>query len=762
MRNNKKARHLTLLMIFSLGCFLSILLFYGSYNSEEGRLRSLFEKAAAYRVRYIEDIVKDNLSALESFADLYASSKEVERDEFDKFAQRLFLHYPYAFEFRWIVRISDSERMAFEDTARKEGLADFKIKELDDSGRLLPAGRKNEYFSIYYLTPSKRYNYDHSSLLGLDTASIAERWQAMQIARDTASLAATGEIKHIGEPQIKTSSRVFIPIYRNDFPNDSLDERRQNLTGFISMVYRIDEMVEGALYGIPEEGINIAIYDVFEGEKKLLYFHSFNGKQPPENKGPIDTVLVWNDSFKVADRQWNVVCTATPDFLAGHRIILPWIILTGGFIVTLLLVLYLKNIIGRSKTIELLVNERTEQLKQANEGIKLLYKELEEKNEELKKLDQLKSDFVSIVSHELRTPLSIMKEGVSLVLDKLTGEINEKTEKTLRMVFTNIIRLNKIINDILDVSKIEAGRIQLKKTLADIAFVVRDTAEKWKIEMEKKQQKLLLEVGQFRINMYFDVDSIIQVLSNLISNAVKYTPEKGWIKVGLIDKKDEVEIYICDNGIGISEEDLPKVFGKFQQFSRTAGAGAKGTGLGLAISKELVEMHEGVIRVETKLGAGSKFIFLLPKKDSETVFKEHINGGIKEASYKHSDLSLIVMKISQFCKVQEALGSDIAHNFLLEIENIVKKTLRRKADTVVRDTGELIILLFDADKDIAKTVKERIEEVMKNYLSESKEKIIKDIVLSIGFSIYPGEAKNEAELLTKARGIIKTDTGDNG
>jgi diguanylate cyclase (GGDEF)-like protein/PAS domain S-box-containing protein len=882
MSNNKKARCFTLLVVFSIGCFLSSILFYGSYKLEKERIKSLFEKAAAYRFRYIENMLDGNLSALESFADLYAASQKVERDEFDKFSQRLFLRYPYIFEFRWIVRVSGSERLVFEDAAHNEGLDSFKVKELDKNGNIITAGQRQEYFLLYYMAPSTRYNYDHSSLLGLNTASIAERWQAMQIARDTAALAATGEVKHFGEPHIRTSSRVFIPIYRKGVASNTVQERRENLVGFVSMLYRVDEMVKGALHGIPKEGIDITIYDVFEGEKKLLYFYPFSDKQSPGNKNQINkTNLVWSESFKVANRQWEVVCRAVPYFAASHRIILPWIIFAGGFTITLLLLLYLKNIIARARAIELLVNERTEQFKQAkeryenlvnninlgiyrntagpeghflevnpaiikmfeansredflkikvselykdphkrkelsdkiikagfvkaeevelktlkgrhfygavsavmkkDEGDKIYFdgviediserKNVEEKlkevaaelrkaNEELKKLDQLKSDFVSTVSHELRTPLSIMKEGVSLVLDRLTGEISEKTEKTLGMVFDSINRLNKIINDILDISKIEAGRVQLKKTLADIVFIVKDTTEKWKIEIEKKQQTLLLEAGQPRINMYFDVGIIIRVLNNLISNSVKYTPQGGWIKVGLIDRKDEVEIYVSDNGIGISDEDLPKVFGKFQQFSRSAATGAKGTGLGLAISKELVEAHEGIIRLETKLGAGSKFIFSLPKKDSETVFKEHILSGIKEASKDHANLSLIVMKIVQFGKVQQALGNDIAHNFLIEIENIIKKTLRRKADTVVRDTGELIILLFDADRQIAKTVKERIEEVIRNYLGASKEKIINEIALSIGFSVYPEDAKLEAELLTKARGIIKTSTNEHG
>jgi len=392
-------------------------------------------------------------------------------------------------------------------------------------------------------------------------------------------------------------------------------------------------------------------------------------------------------------------------------------------------------------------------LKKTNETIKLLYKELEEKNQELQKLDQLKSDFVSTVSHELRTPLAITKEGVSLVLDEVPGKLVQKQKDILSMSKDNIDRLAALINDLLDISKIEAGKVRLKKSLTDICGMVKDMSSRWKLGSDKRSQDLIISTPDTQINIYLDQGKIIQILNNLISNAIKYTPEKGKIKVQLKDKKDGIEIVVADSGIGIPQEDLPKVFGKFQQFGRTAGPGAKGTGLGLAIVKELVEMHGGTIKVESKVDKGTKFIFSLPKMETEEIFKEYINNEMREATSEKVPLSLLVPRVVKFDQLIKELGNDKAYNFLKECERLIKDCLRRQSDMVVRGKGELLVLLINTTKEDVVVVKERIEKVISNYLSKGKEKWLNDIRINIGSATYPDDAESDDELLSKCRTV---------
>ena len=371
---------------------------------------------------------------------------------------------------------------------------------------------------------------------------------------------------------------------------------------------------------------------------------------------------------------------------------------------------------------------------------------------ERKQIDKLKNEFISNVSHELRTPLSIIKEGVSLVLDGVICPIKEEQAKVLAMAKANIDRLARLINNLLDISKLEAGKLEFKRVLVDFSTMLRDICAKWKLEVDKNCQSLEYCSPDLPVNIYIDPDKLTQILDNLISNAIKFTPKEGKIKVELKDEKNQIEISVSDTGIGIAKEDLPNVFGRFQQFSRPqGGAGYKGTGLGLAIVKELIEIHKGEIKVESELNKGTKFIFTLPKIAAEEIFKEYITNGLKETADRKSSLSLIVVHIIEFSQLQEKLGEKPLY-LLTDIEKVIKNSLRRKADTVLRVTGELITILSDTRKEDAEVVKKRIEEAISTYLSQCKEEWIKNIRITLGSATYPEEANNHQELLGKARG----------
>ena len=239
-------------------------------------------------------------------------------------------------------------------------------------------------------------------------------------------------------------------------------------------------------------------------------------------------------------------------------------------------------------------------------------KELQTANEELKKIDQLKSEFVSTVSHELRTPLSITKEGISLVLDRVPGSINEKQARILYTAKSNIDRLARIINNLLDISKIEAGQVELKKEKVDLGELIKQTALSFEPKVKEKKLELKINIPKSDISIYADSDRITQVLTNLIGNALKFT-EKGKIEISAAQKGNGVECIISDTGIGIPRSNLDRIFEKFRQFGRTSGGGEKGTGLGLFIAKSIILMHKGRIWIESKRGEGSKFIFTVPK-----------------------------------------------------------------------------------------------------------------------------------------------------
>ena len=233
----------------------------------------------------------------------------------------------------------------------------------------------------------------------------------------------------------------------------------------------------------------------------------------------------------------------------------------------------------------------------------------------LKELDRMKSDFVSNVSHELRTPLTAIKGSVDNMLDGITGNLNEKQSRYLVRIKSNADRLGRLINDILDLSRIEAGRIDLRPAYLPMASLAKEVAEVLRTVAAEKLISLEVAAAEENTRVWADRDKVTQVLMNLIGNALKFTPSYGKVTVGIKSADPEwVQISIADTGPGIASEDANKIFDKFYQAAQPNKQKTRGTGLGLTISKALVEMHGGSIWVESGPGNGSNFCFTLPAR----------------------------------------------------------------------------------------------------------------------------------------------------
>ncbi|MBU1112370.1 MAG: GAF domain-containing sensor histidine kinase [Candidatus Omnitrophica bacterium] len=233
--------------------------------------------------------------------------------------------------------------------------------------------------------------------------------------------------------------------------------------------------------------------------------------------------------------------------------------------------------------------------------------------EDAKELDVLRSEFIANVSHELRTPLTALKESVGLVLDEITGSINEKQKKLLNLASQNIRRLNGLIDDLLDFSKAEAGLHHMKRTLFDITNMVKSATDTFLPLIEKKGLEIKGILTDKKIEIWGDEDKLYEVITNFIDNAVKYNKPRGKIKIKLEDADSDVKIKIADTGIGIPGEDLSRLFNRFSRLESSLKEGVKGTGLGLSIVKDIVEMHGGKIEVESKVDEGTTFSISLPK-----------------------------------------------------------------------------------------------------------------------------------------------------
>jgi signal transduction histidine kinase len=256
--------------------------------------------------------------------------------------------------------------------------------------------------------------------------------------------------------------------------------------------------------------------------------------------------------------------------------------------------------------LEELVKERTSELEQRSQ-------ELADINVSLEEMSRHKSQFLANMSHELRTPLNSIIGYTKLMLDGLEGDINEEQQKDLHTVYTNSKHLLELINGLLDLSRIEAGKIVLSYevfTISDLLSEVIPTIEQLARE---KGLNLTYSVAPDIDRLYADKAKTKQVLINILGNAIKFTNE-GSIKLNVAEIDSDFIFSVTDTGMGIKKEDLEAIFDSFKQVGPAQIAGYEGTGLGLAISKQFIEMQGGRIWAESELGKGTTFTFTLPKK----------------------------------------------------------------------------------------------------------------------------------------------------
>ncbi|MFC1704620.1 sensor histidine kinase [Candidatus Omnitrophota bacterium] len=246
--------------------------------------------------------------------------------------------------------------------------------------------------------------------------------------------------------------------------------------------------------------------------------------------------------------------------------------------------------------------------------VQLRTRELANALEQVKKISKAKSQFVSAVSHELRTPLTSIKGYASILMAGTMGEIPEQIKERLAKINKHSDSLVQLINNLLDISRIESGKLEMRFETKDVREIVENISDMLMPQTKEKQITLALEIPTEVAKVHVDLSQIERVFINLISNALKFTPEKGTITVEAKDASPEfIQVDIIDTGIGISEADLTHIFDEFYRVDNPINQSLKGTGLGLPLVKYIVEAHRGTIWVTSTQNEGTCFSFTLPK-----------------------------------------------------------------------------------------------------------------------------------------------------
>ncbi len=299
-------------------------------------------------------------------------------------------------------------------------------------------------------------------------------------------------------------------------------------------------------------------------------------------------------------------------------------------------------------------------------------------NGKLKELDQLKTNFFTNISHEFRTPLTLILSPV----DRMISEVDsEKNLKDLGLIRKNAHRLLELINQLLDLSKLEVGKLELKVSKSDINQEIRSIAASFESMAVQKGIDYKVNVSEDTCIMYLDTDKVQKIISNLLSNAFKFSDENDSVTIGTFPENKSYVISVKDSGSGISDEDQKRLFHRFSQLSQDEKNLHKGTGIGLALAKELVELHHGTIELYSELGKGSEFTIRLPMDDKQYIHDELLVQTEIIHEYKKSPLPTI--QVSSINEPQKEKGLPI----VLVVED--NKDLRLHISSILDHTYEI-------------------------------------------------------------------------
>ena len=372
-----------------------------------------------------------------------------------------------------------------------------------------------------------------------------------------------------------------------------------------------------------------------------------------------------------------------------------------------------------------------------------LYDEVVQANERLKELDKLKSNFVASVSHELRTPLGIIRNILFGIRQEMAGTVSDKQREYLLLVEDNLGRLERLIDNLLDLSKMEAGRFELKKERGDFFKVVRKVIDTFQKKSEEKRVALGFSGSETLPFTYFDQDRMIQVVTNLVDNAIKYTPQGGKVDITLGQKDKTLFLEVKDTGIGISVPNQGRLFEKFRQLGNSPHH-EKGVGLGLAIAREIVTLHQGKVGVVSEEGKGSSFTVMLPILTDEAFFLDRLSEEAKKVEKLGESLSLVILELANF-EQMKGMGEVQAQQLLDQVVSVIRETVRKPSDIVASyKRGKVIAILAGADRQGAEALARRVKEALKRLPLE----------LRFVIGTYPDENRSPSDLIQQAKEVL--------
>ena len=582
-----------LIAIVVCGLALSVPLFLLARDYERRQSERAFVEQAASHAASLTNTLASSTEVVRSIRSFFDASREVERNEFDAFTRNVLNMRPEIKVLAWAPRITPGEIPSLAAAAKADGIDGFGIVEVNTTGGLDDAAFRHEYFPLFYAEPSEPDN----ALLGLDLAVRGECRTAMERARDQGIVALTAPV-NFGIGVLDSPTIVaFVPTYRTRNVPLTVEDRRAQLQGFAVGAF-VTAKIVGNVYRAPlVEAATIRVDDITDPANPVRLFTHLpadNGAVAVEQPMGL-TAFVWETEVQARERQWRATYALPSGPLTGASW-MSWSLFLATLTLIALGAAYALALLRQSAQVRLEVAQRTAELNSTLEALRTSEGRLRE--------------FVSIASHELRTPLTTVLGYTELLLHR---EVPSETQRSwLEESYKGGQRLSAIIEDILNISRIQSGRLHFTQVAVNVAEAVSSAVSV--IAPTTGKHTLLVEVRDGIPPILVDPGKFQQILLNLLTNAVKYSPNGGPITVAADFRTEDrhVVVRVTDCGIGIASEDRAQLFTTFYRVHRPEVEMVRGTGLGLYIVKSLVDLMDGRVWVESEVGIGSSFYVSLP------------------------------------------------------------------------------------------------------------------------------------------------------
>ncbi len=554
--------------------FLATLAAFGYYaNSVRNSVRNDTMRAFQQQIRLVGTATQARLALYESILRGGAGTIAIDRPMSQANWQAYFQSFNFSKQFPEISGVG------FERYITANQLPSFlqEVQAQNPNFAIVPSGSRHIYVPNTFLA---RYPYPKQSS-GYDGYTDPVRRAAMQTAATSGLPAMSGYLKLKADFTRPSSFIIYLPVYTSNGPLNTPAERQANLYGFVSIAVNVNKFVASLMQQNPNPNFGISWHDSGLPQNNTIYQTSnFNtlSSQPGSTKQSIP--------FTLYQHRWIVTAVAGPNVVPASERDRPLNAIFWGLLAGIVLAGVVWLLISSR---EFLLNRQKQQ-----------------------EVQSAKDDLLSLASHQLRTPATVVKQYVGMLLQGYGGDLSQKQTGMLKHAYDSNERQLQIINQLLYIARLDAGRITLLKERTDIRELLNQVYHEQLVESRQRHQRLFYKQPKNSVTAEVDPQYFHMAIDNLVSNAVKYTLEKGTITISTQKKDDEVLVSVQDNGIGIDEERQKIIFDKFTRLENEMAADASGSGIGLYLTDQIMNLHGGHIDVLSTPGKGSTFTVHIP------------------------------------------------------------------------------------------------------------------------------------------------------